>query len=580
MRVAIEGCCHGELDKIYASIKHIESKENLKVDLLIICGDFQSLRNLGDLDQMAVPEKHKKLGNFYEYYSGKKTAPLLTVFIGGNHEGSNYLWELFHGGWVCPNIYFLGFSNVINVGGLRIGGMTGIFDPKHYSLGYHEVIPLNREHCRSIYHVRRYNEYRMSQVTRPIDIFVSHDWPRGIYNYGDKRRLLAAKSFFEQEVNTNTLGSQVNERLLHLLKPRYWFSAHLHVKFAAVVTHNQKDKEKPRGPAAPVAIVNPDAIDIGDSDDEGKTAVSETKEVQTEVPIDAKVDEESVVPQEPRVTKFLALDKCLPRRDFLQILEIEPENKQEGHPVSEDGTLLMEYDEEWIAIVRATYEYLSLERNQADLPPLETIKELIARELEWVKENLSSKEGALVIPRNFVMSAPPHLPAHRTPAHLGNPVQNPQTVAFCETIGLQNKINASYEIATYVPPPALPAPSAPSSNASSTNGGGARGLSSLPPRPGMNLPAPKHDGEDVAAGEPAETAVGESEFTAEGQELAAQGGENWEAIHGVETELEHVHSSDEAMGKSDLGVEAETGADGGGDDGEDSDEPASKKRRE
>ena len=37
MRVAIEGCCHGELHKIYAAL----AKESEPVDLLIICGDFQ-----------------------------------------------------------------------------------------------------------------------------------------------------------------------------------------------------------------------------------------------------------------------------------------------------------------------------------------------------------------------------------------------------------------------------------------------------------------------------------------------------------------------------------------------------------
>ena len=28
------------------------------------------------------------------YYTGVKVAPLLTIIIGGNHEASNYLWEL------------------------------------------------------------------------------------------------------------------------------------------------------------------------------------------------------------------------------------------------------------------------------------------------------------------------------------------------------------------------------------------------------------------------------------------------------------------------------------------------------
>ena len=28
------------------------------------------------------------------YYTGEKTAPILTLVIGGNHEASNYMWEL------------------------------------------------------------------------------------------------------------------------------------------------------------------------------------------------------------------------------------------------------------------------------------------------------------------------------------------------------------------------------------------------------------------------------------------------------------------------------------------------------
>lgn len=45
---------------------------------------------------------------FPRYYSGEKKAPVLTIFIGGNHEASNHLQELPYGGWVAPNIYYLG----------------------------------------------------------------------------------------------------------------------------------------------------------------------------------------------------------------------------------------------------------------------------------------------------------------------------------------------------------------------------------------------------------------------------------------------------------------------------------------
>ena len=105
------------------------------MDLLLCCGDFQSCRDLCDLHCCALPEKYRTMNSFYKYYSGEKTAPVLTVFVGGNHEASNHLRELYYGGWVAPNIYFLGMSGMIRFRGLRIAGVSGIFKQHDHSLG-------------------------------------------------------------------------------------------------------------------------------------------------------------------------------------------------------------------------------------------------------------------------------------------------------------------------------------------------------------------------------------------------------------------------------------------------------------
>lgn len=66
MKIAVEGCCHGELEAIYDHIRDLENQNQYKVDLLLICGDFEATRNLADLQCMAIPDKYKQLGGFYK----------------------------------------------------------------------------------------------------------------------------------------------------------------------------------------------------------------------------------------------------------------------------------------------------------------------------------------------------------------------------------------------------------------------------------------------------------------------------------------------------------------------------------
>ena len=39
----------------------------------------------------------------------------------------NFCFIRYFGGWVCKNIYYLGFSGIININGLTIGGISGIY---------------------------------------------------------------------------------------------------------------------------------------------------------------------------------------------------------------------------------------------------------------------------------------------------------------------------------------------------------------------------------------------------------------------------------------------------------------------
>ena len=43
MKIAVEGCCHGELDKIYETITHIEKRDNIKVGSVLEVAFAQNL---------------------------------------------------------------------------------------------------------------------------------------------------------------------------------------------------------------------------------------------------------------------------------------------------------------------------------------------------------------------------------------------------------------------------------------------------------------------------------------------------------------------------------------------------------
>lgn len=382
MKIAVEGCAHGELEKIYDTIEHLQERENVKIDLLICCGDFQATRNVEDLQCMAVPRKYQSMCSFYKYYAGEKVAPVLTIFIGGNHEASNHLQELPYGGWVAPNIYYLGYANVVNVAGVRIGGLSGIYKGHDYMKGHFEKPPYTEDTKRSVYHIRNLEIFRLKQLQEPVDIFLSHDWPRGIYQYGNTKALLKRKPFFSSEIESNTLGSKPCEELLRHLKPKFWFAAHMHVKFAAIYPHDTVTGES-----------------------EGK------------------------------VTKFLALDKCLPRRQFLQVLDI---------PHDTDKPMELEYDLEWLTVLHITNHLLSVKKSIQYMPgpgnnerwaftPTSEEKDLIRRKFD----------SNLRIPSNFCRTVIPFDGNTSSPSNSSQQPAarlNPQTTEFCEKVGIDDPL--------------------------------------------------------------------------------------------------------------------------------------------
>ncbi|OLN92153.1 Lariat debranching enzyme [Colletotrichum chlorophyti] len=506
VRVAVEGCGHGALKSIYAAVAASCAARGWDgVDLLIIGGDFQAARNAADLSVMSVPAKYRKLGDFWEYYAGHLTAPYLTIFAGGNHEASSHMWELFYGGWVAPNIYYLGAANVLRVGPLRIAGMSGIWKGFDYRKTHHERLPMTPDEIKSFYHVREVDVRKLLLVREQVDVGLSHDWPRGIERSGDERALFRMKPFFERESKEGTLGNIAAEYVCDRLRPPYWFSAHMHCKFAALKIYKDEDGAATETASTADAVTapapqpltgsegNPDEIDLDDDEDVNDAPAAVTQANPNEINVDDDDEEEQPAfkktasneeptpkttvskelraqlpasfarpqpqpkrtpgqPVPPTITNkqvnFLALDKCLPGRHFLQLLDARPHNVPPADQASPARPFRLQYDPEWLAITRVFHPTLRVGDPSAQPSPdlgEEHYAPLIDAERRWVEENVVAK-GGLDVPLNFEITAAPHVEGQpEFVTHQPFEYTNPQTAAFCELLGIKNLWDASEE---------------------------------------------------------------------------------------------------------------------------------------
>lgn len=432
-----------------------------------------------------MPSKYYAMHDFHEYYSGTRTAPYLTIFIGGNHEASNYSWELYYGGWAAPKIYYMGAANVVRLGPLRIAGLSGIWKGYNYKKPHYERLPYNSDDVRSIYHVRELDVRKLLQIRTQVDVGLSHDWPRSMEWKGNHRQLFKWKPDFEQEAKDGTLGSVAATTVLERLRPPHWFSAHMHCKFSGVWQHEGGSEPAVSDAVASepsVVIKNDGEIDLDLDDDVPTEApkndaeidldMDDDVEIPTAIAAPAKHEEtdQAVVPDEVRnllpasfarsnfekaetlpfpaditnkTTKFLALDKCLPKRHFLQLLEITPHLPQDYQ-----RPLQLEYDTEWLAITRVFAGDLQLGDPDAQVPVDKGdayYRPLIDEQMAWVEENVV-KTGKMVIPHDFAQTAPVYDPSQGI--HVQEEPQeydNPHTQAFCDLLQIPNAFRASEE---------------------------------------------------------------------------------------------------------------------------------------
>ena len=139
-------------------------------------------------------------------------------------------------------------------------------------------------------------------------------------------------------------------------------------------------------------------------------------------------------------TKFLALDKCLPHRKFLQIVNVKDKDGEETK------NSRLRFDPAWIAILRSTNHLISVKKVDGHLPgpnyPGRWDFRPSQEEMDKVVRILG---GDLYIPENFEATEPPFNPATQNVRMMRQmPIpsynQNPQTEWFCSKFSLDDPV--------------------------------------------------------------------------------------------------------------------------------------------
>ena len=291
----------------------------------------------------------------------------------------------------------------------------GIYDHRDFQSPYYERPPYHQRSIRSVYHVREYELAKLRALGggEPVDVFLSHDWPVGITEYGDERALLSRKPYFGEDIRKGELGNPHTLSLLKQMKPAFWFSAHLHCKFAALVPHEEKEQKE------------------DDGEEEDETAAPTT-----------------------RYTRFLALDKCLPNRSFLQVLNIPID--------TEDAPPVIEMDPEWLCILKKAQPSFPTSRNPSTGPIDASGWSVSEEEVSAMREHIMQTKGSME-----VLPCPHYPELESIYPHFPSMVSNPQTDDLLAILGLEHAWTEPMPSHLLPPPPGssmhLPPPPSPSS---------------------------------------------------------------------------------------------------------------------
>mmetsp|Transcript_27650 Transcript_27650/g.38470 ORF Transcript_27650/g.38470 Transcript_27650/m.38470 type:complete len:240 (+) Transcript_27650:228-947(+) len=180
---------------------------------------------------MAAPAKHRRMGDFPLFHEGTETFPWPIIFIGGNHEPYGWLEEYQEGGFLIPNLYYAGRTNLIKVGGIRMALLSGIHRLERFDLGRppsHLMPHKSKREWIGFSSADLANLYSSVHEEGMVDVLMTHDWPADVAS----RDLMGEKAR-----TTRPLGNQPCRDLANYLKPSLYVCGHMHAAYRTTISH-------------------------------------------------------------------------------------------------------------------------------------------------------------------------------------------------------------------------------------------------------------------------------------------------------------------------------------------------------
>ena len=226
-KIFVTGCLHGSWDLLIDTVEE-KIKSGMNIELILVTGDCQTFRTEEDMESFSAPLKYHVMGSFYKIANGERKVPCLTIIIGGNHEAADLLFQLPFGGFIAPNVYYVGRAAQLLVGDINITGISGIYSAQEFFNPVHESFPLRSvADIHTNYHLRAFTDFQLFGLTKS-QIVMSHDWPSTIpMNYSTPFFKQKRHDLVESDQN-GTFGLPNGITLMNKIKPHSWFASHHH----------------------------------------------------------------------------------------------------------------------------------------------------------------------------------------------------------------------------------------------------------------------------------------------------------------------------------------------------------------